>query len=273
MAKKKKAAVRKQPPIKSFSAVIRDCAPEVRATARALRDLVLLELPDAAERFSGGRRPLAMYRTVADVCWIQPQKAHCNLYFTRGTELTDPEAHLQGTSDRFRYAKLRTVADLDQLPLRGWLHESVALNAATTKGGMTFQEVLAVMQRVCLALPHTKETLTWGIPHFRVGEKIFCGCSEDKGSPRIGLKMETFHAEVMMKLPGIEKAPYSRKGDGWVSIDPRRFDDWDEIEKLLVGSYRLIAPKRTVALLDAGHQGGRKRASPSRAGKSSPRSR
>ena len=85
--------------------------------------------------------------------------------------------------------------------------------------------------------------------HFRVGEKIFCGCGEDQGGPRIGLKMEAYHSQVMMKLPGIEKAPYSRKGHGWVSIDPGVFDDWDEIEHLLVGSYRLIAPKRMVDLL------------------------
>jgi len=63
--------------------------------------------------------------------------------------------------------------------------------------------------------------------------------------------MESHQSEMMMKVPGIEKAPYSRKGDGWVTIDPAVFDDWDEIERLLVGSYRLIAPKRTVALLDS----------------------
>ena len=34
---------------------------------------------------------------------------------------------------------------------------------------------LARLRKICLALPDTKETLTWGEPHFRVGEKIFCG--------------------------------------------------------------------------------------------------
>ena len=50
------------------------------------------------------------------------------------------------------------------------------------------------------------------------------------------------------------KARYSRPNDGWVSIDPRTFDDWVEIERLIEGSYRLIASKRTVALLDAQQQ-------------------
>ena len=35
-----------------------------------------------------------------------------------------------------------------------------------------------------------------------------------------------------------------------VSIDPAVFDDWDEIERFRVGSYRLIAPKKLVASLD-----------------------
>ena len=55
----------------------------------------------------------------------------------------------------------------------------------------------------------------------------------------------------MMKGPGIEKAPYSRPGDGWVSIDPNVFDDWDEIERFIIGSFRLIAPKRVSAILDS----------------------
>ena len=61
--------------------------------------------------------------------------------------------------------------------------------------------------------------------------------------------MEPYQAEVMMKVPGIVKAPYSRKGDGWVSIDPAQFDDWEQIDGFLVGSYCLIAPKRLVKAL------------------------
>ena len=47
-----------------------------------------------------------------------------------------------------------------------------------------------------------------------------------------------------MTVPGIEKAAYSRPDDGWIQIDPCVFDDWEEIERLIVGSYRRIAPKR-----------------------------
>ncbi len=230
--------------------MLRGSSREIQQLARALRNLVYEELPDAQERFYGGRRPMAMYRTTADVCWIQPQLRHCNIFFMQGTALTDPDGLLEGSSDRFKSAKVRVPQDIEELPLRAWLQESLVLNEAAVAGKLTFDEVLEKMRTICLALPDTQETLTWGIPHFRVNNKIFCGCSERRARPEIGLKMESDQSEVMMKLPGIEKAPYSREGDGWVTVIPGIFDDWDEIEQLLIGSYRLIAPKRTAALLD-----------------------
>ena len=63
--------------------------------------------------------------------------------------------------------------------------------------------------------------------------------------------MEADESRVLMTVPGVEKAPYSRPNDGWVQIDPRIFDDWEEIERLVLGSYRLIAPKQTLSLLDS----------------------
>jgi predicted DNA-binding protein (MmcQ/YjbR family) len=230
--------------------VIRDYSPAVKRIAKALRALVFEELSDAQESFYGGQRPMAMYRTVGDICWIQPLKKRCNMYFMRGLDLADPDGILEGSSDRFRFAKVPSMDAIDEMPLREWLQESVTLNAASISDGMNFEQVLEQLRTICLVLPNTKETLTWGKPHFRVGEKIFCSCSEDQGSPRLGLKMESRESELMMKLPGIEKAPYSRKGDGWVSINPLEFDDWTEIARLLIDSYRLIAPKKILALLD-----------------------
>jgi len=44
-------------------------------------------------------------------------------------------------------------------------------------------------RKICLELPNTKETITWGEPHFRVGEKIFAGYGEKDGHPSIGFKL------------------------------------------------------------------------------------
>ncbi len=192
---------------------------------------------------------MAMYRSNAEVCWLQPLKERCNLYFLRGTELTDNNHLLEGTSNRHRHVKIHSLDQLDLLPIREWLRESVELNNATLLFGVTIDQVLDKLREICLALPKTKETITWGKPHFRVGEKIFCGCGEQHGRPSLGLKSDIDESRMLMRVPGVEKAPYSRPNDGWIEIDPNVFDDWEEIERLIVGSYRLIAPKKTLALL------------------------
>ena len=247
-----KARAAKTPTPKSFGGMIRGRTKPVPEIAQALRAIVYEELPEAEESFYGGINPMAMYRTMADVCWIQVQRNRCNLYFVRGPELTDPDGILEGSSDRMRHAKVGSVELIEELPILEWLRESVELNEAEISGGLKADEVLEKVRKIGLALPNTKETITWGKPHLRVGEKIFCGCAEISGRPILGLKMERNESIMLMKVPGVEKAPYSRPNDGWVTIDPNTFDDWDEIERLVVGSYRLIAPKRLVAQLDAG---------------------
>jgi predicted DNA-binding protein (MmcQ/YjbR family) len=238
----KRASATTQP--KSFGALLKGRPKTVQELARAIRKIVYEEVPDAQESFYGGRQAMALYRTVAEICWIQPLSQRCNLYFVRGRELTDERRLLEGTSKSTRHVKIRSIGQLEQLPVRAWLQEALALNGAAVASGMTFDQALANVRAIALALAHTKETLTWGRPHFRVGEKIFCGCGEQRGRPSIGLKAEVAESRVLMKVPGIEKAAYSRPDDGWIQIDPCVFDDWEQIERLIVGSYRLIAPKR-----------------------------
>src|SRR4051812_41762816 len=111
------------------------------------------------------------------------------------------------------------------------------------------------MREICLALPETKETLTWGQPHFRVGEKIFAGCGDEKGRAVIGFKLDMDHADAVIQDPRFWRAPYVGH-KGWVSMDANTVTDWDEVRPLVLESYRLIAPKKTVARLDAGETGG-----------------
>ena len=39
---------------------------------------------------------------------------------------------------------------------------------------------LARLRKLCLELPGTRETLTWGHPNFRVGDKIFASYGDDE---------------------------------------------------------------------------------------------
>jgi len=109
--------------------------------------------------------------------------------------------------------------------------------------------VLTKMREICLSLPDTKETLTWGQPHFRVGEKIFSGYGEEKGKPVIGFKLEMEHADEVIKDPRFRRAPYVGH-KGWVSMDASAVRDWDEVRPYILESYRLIAPRKSWAKLE-----------------------
>jgi len=116
---------------------------------------------------------------------------------------------------------------------------------------MKGSSVLDHMRAICLALPETRETLTWGQPHFRVGERIFAGCGEEKGRVVIGFKLDMDHADAVIQDPRFWRAPYVGH-KGWVSMDANAVADWNEVRPLVLESYRLIAPRRTVAKLDGG---------------------
>lgn len=110
--------------------------------------------------------------------------------------------------------------------------------------------ILKKLRQICLALPDTKETETWGKPHFRVGDKIFAGCGEEDGKFVVGFKLEMQHARQMIRIPGFWKAPYVGH-KGWVSMDASVVSDWELVRELIHESYRLIAPKRTLAKLES----------------------
>lgn len=107
--------------------------------------------------------------------------------------------------------------------------------------------VLIKVRQICLALPNTKETLTWGKPHFRVGEHIFAGYTDEDtskggtGGPVIGCKLEKAHARAILEDSRFRPAPYVGRY-GWVSMDAAGITDWNEVRALIEESYRLIAP-------------------------------
>ena len=109
--------------------------------------------------------------------------------------------------------------------------------------------LLARFRAVCLALPDTKETPTWGTPHFRVRDKIFAGFGEEHGKTSVGFKLEMDHARAILRDARFSPAPYVGH-KGWVSMDlSGGVEDWDEVRDLVLESYELIAPKKSLAKL------------------------
>ena len=107
------------------------------------------------------------------------------------------------------------------------------------------------MRRICLSLPETAETMTWGQPHFRVRGKIFAGFGDHGGIENIGFKLEREHADAVIQDPRFYRAPYVG-AHGWVSMRVEGVRDWGEVRALVLESYRLIAPKTLWAVVQGG---------------------
>lgn len=108
-----------------------------------------------------------------------------------------------------------------------------------------------------LELPGAVEEFPWGESVAKVNGKVFVFLGTDGGDHPPGLtlklKAEEVHAHAMA-APGAEPARYGLGRSGWVRIpigeegspDVALLCDWVE------ESYRVIAPKKLVAELDAG---------------------
>ena len=118
---------------------------------------------------------------------------------------------------------------------------------------------LAELRAMALDLPGAEEKVSHGRPTFRVGKIFVAFGGSEKLSPRNHRMVPSalIFTPDPVDLPSLEQdsrffVPAYYGPSGWRAIDladPKV--DWDEIAELVDASYRVIAPKRLVAELDA----------------------
>ena len=116
---------------------------------------------------------------------------------------------------------------------------------------------LARVRELAFALPEAAEKISHGRPCFFT-KKVFCYYG---GSIKVDGEWIQ-HPHSVMVLPDDDERHALLDHDrvyvpaylgpyGWVGFDLDENSDWDEVTELLRDSYRLTAPKRCVAALDA----------------------
>ena len=111
-------------------------------------------------------------------------------------------------------------------------------------------EALARFRRICLALPETTETDSWGHPNFRAGKRTFAAFEWIKDRPSLACKLGADQVDqLLLQDDGFFATPYGR--GQWISVWADGSVDWPLIEELVELSYRAIALKRMLAALDA----------------------
>ena len=108
--------------------------------------------------------------------------------------------------------------------------------------------VFARARRLCLALPQTSERSSWGHPNFRVGRKTFCTFEIVKGRPSVAFRLAAIDRRALLRQKTFFDTPYGR--GLWVSVWMDVAIDWTSIRVLVEQSYRTVASKRLVSLLD-----------------------
>jgi predicted DNA-binding protein (MmcQ/YjbR family) len=138
-----------------------------------------------------------------------------------------------------------------------------ALNGKSTRGGVDattaglspadaelVADLLPRLREICLALPEATEVEAWGHPTFRVNDMIFASYGVEGSRASMGVKTTPdMQSALVMSDPRFTVAAYVGK-HGWVSLSLAGTVDLGEVEMLVKGSYRLVAPARLVRQLD-----------------------
>ena len=116
---------------------------------------------------------------------------------------------------------------------------------------------LTKLRKLCLALPEAREVEAWGAPTFRV-KTMFAmyaepGNHHGEGRESVWVKALKTNQELMVAAdPERFFVPPYMGPSGWIGVhlDSAR-TDWAELAELLRDAWRMSAPKKLVARLDA----------------------
>lgn len=111
---------------------------------------------------------------------------------------------------------------------------------------------LVRLRKVCLALPEATEAEAWGRPTFRAGPtKMFAVFgSTDRASAAVLFKPDAADRRGLVADSRFFVPPYFGPS-GWLALDMNGAPvDWTEVTELMDASYRQVALKRMLKVLD-----------------------
>src|SRR5215467_1569041 len=97
---------------------------------------------------------------------------------------------------------------------------------------MDERKILLKLREICLALPKTHETTTFGHPTFQVGTKTFAVLEKYKGELSIAVKVGKGVQGMFLEDPRFYRTPYVGQ-HGWVSLRANGKLNWDEVAGLV----------------------------------------
>jgi predicted DNA-binding protein (MmcQ/YjbR family) len=109
--------------------------------------------------------------------------------------------------------------------------------------------LLARLREICLSLPEVRETVKWGHPTFEAGKKMFAVLDHYQGRICIAFRASPEKLPLLLADERFYEAPYGAR-QCWVCLHADGRINWEEVEGLLLQSYRQVALKRMLAALE-----------------------
>jgi predicted DNA-binding protein (MmcQ/YjbR family) len=111
--------------------------------------------------------------------------------------------------------------------------------------------IMVRLREVCMAFPDAAEVSAWGRATYRTPKKIFvvAGASMDDPFSMV-FKPDPEDEPALRQDPRMWSPPYWGPF-GWLALRLDADSDWGEVRELVDASYRQVALKRQVAILDA----------------------
>lgn len=114
------------------------------------------------------------------------------------------------------------------------------------------------VRAICLALPEVTQRASHGVPTWFVRDKkqfaqFWVEGHHQHTFPHLWLAAPPGAQEELIEFDPVRffRPPYVGHR-GWVGLRMDRDIDWGEVEELCAEAYRVVAPRRLVAALDAG---------------------
>jgi hypothetical protein len=110
------------------------------------------------------------------------------------------------------------------------------------------------LRQICLALPEMTERLSHGEPAWFVRGTKTVACLDDHhhGADHLALWCPAppgVQEELIDQEPGRFFRPPYVGVRGWLGVRIDEDPDWDEITQIIEDAYRMVAPKKLIALL------------------------
>jgi predicted DNA-binding protein (MmcQ/YjbR family) len=117
-------------------------------------------------------------------------------------------------------------------------------------GALTEDHPLERLRSFCGLLPETAEVDVFGNPTFRVGARGFATYEEIEDGPAVCVKIAPEMQALLVVRDGFAAEPDTGHF-GWTYVQLDGAVAWDEVDELVIGSYRLVAPPEYIVELDA----------------------